>query len=131
MPLDLVTLLVDDHDAALAFLTSGLGFEVAQDEPSTGSDGLPKRWVVVRHGDGGAGLVLALAKDDEQRAAVGRQVGGRVGFFLQVDDTDAVCERVVAAGGRVVGPLRDETYGRVAVIRDPWGNHWDLLGPVG
>ena len=32
------------------------------------------------------GVLLAVADGDEQAAAVGRQVGDRVGLFLRVDD---------------------------------------------
>jgi hypothetical protein len=42
-----------------------------------------KRWVRVRPaGSTGATLLLARAVDDRQRASVGNQTGGRVGFFL-------------------------------------------------
>lgn len=129
MPLDLVSLIVDDYDTALDFLTDALGFVVAEDSPSTTTDGRPKRWVVVRPADGGTGLVLARADGDEQEAAVGQQWAGRVGLFLRVADVDGTLERVMAAGGALVRPARDEDYGRVCVVEDPWGNRWDLLGP--
>ena len=73
MPLELASLIVDDYDTAIEFFTGTLGFVLAEDTPSTTTDGRPKRWVVVR-------------------------------------------------------PARDESYGRVCVFRDPWGNLWDLLG---
>ncbi len=127
--IDLVTLVVDDYDEAIGFFVEVLGFELAEDSPATTNDGRPKRWVVVRPPGGGTGLLLARADGDEQRARVGDQTGGRVGFFLRVDDFDARYEHMLAAGVDFTRPPRREPYGRVAVFRDLAGNLWDLLGP--
>jgi len=75
-----------------------------------------------------AGLLLAEAFGDEQIAAVGNQTGGRVAFFLRVDDFDSTYEAMVAAGASFTRQPRTEPYGRVAVFEDPMGNQWDLLG---
>jgi catechol 2,3-dioxygenase-like lactoylglutathione lyase family enzyme len=124
-----MTLVVDDYDTAIAFFVGALGFELVEDSPSQTNDGRPKRWVVVRPPGAETGLLLAEADGDEQRAVVGRQAGGRVGFFLRVDDFDATFERLTAAGVQFVTAPRDEPYGRVAVFLDVAGNRWDLLGP--
>lgn len=129
MPLELVALIVDDYDRAIAFFTTVLGFELDEDVPSTTTDGRPKRWVTVRPPGGGGGLLLARADGPDQDAAVGRQFAGRVGLFLRVDDHASALARLQSAGVELVRPPRDEPYGRVAVFRDPWGNLWDLLGP--
>ncbi len=131
MRVDLVSVIVEDYDAAIAFFTGALGFELAEDSPSTTDDGRPKRWVVVRPPGGGTGLLLAQADGDRQRAAVGDQFGGRVGLFLRVDDFDAAYERLLTHGAEIVSPPRTEPYGRVTVFRDVAGNRWDLLGPPG
>lgn len=128
MPLELFSLIVDDYDTAIEFFTGTLGFALAEDTPSMTTDGRTKRWVVVRPADGGAGLVLARADGDEQAAAIGRQFAGRVGLFLRVEDFEGTLARVVHSGCSLVRPPRDESYGRVCVFRDPWGNLWDLLG---
>jgi len=129
--LDLVTLVVADYDAAIGFFVDALGFDLAEDTPrGTASDGSPKRWVVVRPPGGGAGLLLARADGDEQTAAIGHQSGGRVGFFLQVDDFAATYERMVEHGVELCEEPRHEEYGTVVVFRDVAGNTWDLLGPV-
>jgi len=128
MPIELVSLIVDEYDAAIAFVTETLGFVLAEDSPSTTTDGRPKRWVVVRPPEGGTGLVLAKADGEEQVAGIGQQFSGRVGLFLRVEEYDATLERVRAAGCELVRPVREEPYGRVCVFRDPWGNLWDLLG---
>ena len=128
MFVELVTLVVDEYDAAITFFVDTLGFELVDDSPARTNDGRPKRWVVVRAPGAETGLLLAEADGDEQRAAVGRQAGGRVGFFLRVDDFDATFERLTAAGVQFVTAPRDEPYGRVAVFLDIAGNRWDLLG---
>ena len=128
MHIDLVTIVVDDYDAAIRFFVGALGFALAEDAPALTGDGRPKRWVVVRPPDGGTALLLARADGEAQSAAVGRQAAGRVAFFLRVDDVDAAHERMAAAGVEFVSPPRSEPYGRVAVFLDVAGNRWDLRG---
>ncbi|SDT10784.1 VOC family protein [Actinoplanes derwentensis] len=128
MHIDLVTLIVDEYDPAIAFFTTVLGFELTEDSPSLTTDGRPKRWVVVRPPGGGTGLLLARADGERQSGAVGDQTAGRVGFFLNVDDFDATHQRMVEAGVTFVREPRTESYGRVAVFLDSAGNRWDLLG---
>ena len=130
MHLDLSTLIVRDYDEAIRFFVDVLGFELAEDSPSTTNDGRPKRWVVVRPAGGGSGLLLARADGAEQEAAVGRHAAGRVTFFLRVDDFAATHARLREAGAELVGPVREEPYGRLQVFRDLSGNQWDLLGPT-
>ncbi len=129
MHLDLVTVVVRDYDEAIAFFVTVLGFDLVEDSPTEADDGRPKRWVVVRPPGAASGLLLAQASGPDQASAVGRQTAGRVGFFLRVEDFDAVLARLVAAGTVIERPPRAEPYGRVAVFRDVAGNRWDLLGP--
>ena len=121
-----VALLVRDYDAAVAFFTGPLGFELREDVDMGGG----KRWVVVAPtGDRGAALLLARAATPEQVAAVGRQAGGRVFLFLETDDFARDHARMQAGGVRFREPPRDEPYGRVAVFEDLCGNPWDLIKP--
>ncbi|MGF1340431.1 VOC family protein [Streptomyces flavovirens] len=123
----LVTLVVHDYDEAVSFYTDALGFELVEDTDR--GDG--SRWVVVRpRGTGGTGLLLARATDEAQRAAVGAQTGGRVGFFLHTEDFAGDLERMRAAGVRFLEEPRYEPYGTVAVFEDLYGNRWDLLQPA-
>ncbi len=124
--LALTSLLVPDYDAALAFFTQGLGWACREDVAMGGG----KRWVVVGPAEGGAGLLLARAATDEQRAGIGRQGAGRVWLFLHSDDLDADLARLEAHGGRRAETPRSEPYGRVVVFTDPWGNRWDLIEPA-
>ncbi|MGW4666170.1 VOC family protein [Streptosporangium sandarakinum] len=128
--MDLFTIIVEEYDPAIEFFTGILGFDLVEDSPSLTNDGRPKRWVVVRPPGARTGVLLARADGERQRAAVGDQVAGRVGFFLRTDDFDAAYERMTAAGVEFVTPPRAEPYGRVAVFRDIAGNRWDLLGPA-
>jgi catechol 2,3-dioxygenase-like lactoylglutathione lyase family enzyme len=130
MRVDLVALVVAEYDPAIEFFVGVLGFELVEDSPSTTNDGRPKRWVVVRPPGAQTGLLLARADGPDQAAVVGRQVAGRVGFFLRVDDFDATFARMTAAGVEFVTAPRTEPYGRVAVFVDIAGNRWDLLGPA-
>ena len=123
MRLALVALLVPDYDDALRFFVDGLGWSCTADE-----DQGRKRWVTVRP-EGGAHLLLARA-EGAQRAAIGRQFGGRVGLFLHTDDFGRDAARIEAAGGAFEEAPRREPYGTVAVWRDPWGNRWDLIQPA-
>lgn len=120
-----VTIIVPDYDPAIAFYCGRLGFELVEDTRLSET----KRWVVVSPGPGGANLLLAKAASDEQAEAIGRQAGGRVGFFLETDDFERDHARLREAGIDFVRPPRDEAYGRVAVFRDAFGNDWDLIEP--
>lgn len=124
----LVTLVVDDYDEAIGFYTRALGFRLVEDTPRP--DG--SRWVVVAPGpeQHGTGLLLALAKDAEQRARIGDQTGGRVGFFLHTDDFARDHARMTAVGVTFLEEPRTEPYGTVAVFQDRYGNRWDLLQPA-
>ena len=131
MLVDKIAIVVDDYDKAIRFFTEALGFDLVEDSPAlTTEGGRPKRWVVVRPPGAETGILLARADGERQAAAVGNQVAGRVGFFLQVEDFDAAYRRMTAAGVEFVTEPRDEPYGRVVVFLDISGNRWDLIGPA-
>ena len=124
--LSLITLVVDDYDDAIAHYTGALGFALLEDTDL--GDG--KRWVrVAPQGSGETGLLLAKASDDAQRARIGDQTGGRVGFFLQTDDFWRDHRAMTANGIEFLEEPREEKYATVAVFRDRYGNRWDLLQP--
>ncbi len=120
--LALATFVVPDYDAAIAFFTQTLRFTLVEDIPQG-----HKRWVVVRPSGGGAGLLLAEATSAAQTAAIGKQTGGRVGFFLQTDDFDRDHAAMLAKDVNFLEEPRVEPYGKVAQWADPWGNLWDLI----
>jgi catechol 2,3-dioxygenase-like lactoylglutathione lyase family enzyme len=130
MEIELVAIVVEEYDSAIDFFVGGLGFELVEDTPALTTDGRAKRWVVVRPPGARSGLVLARADGEDQAAVIGRQVAGRVGFFLRVDDFEAAYERMTSTGVSFVSSPRTEPYGRVAVFLDIAGNRWDLSGPA-
>lgn len=127
MQIGAVALVVPDYAAGIAFYVGKLGFVLEEDTDQGGG----KRWVVVRPKGGGVALLLARAVTDAQRAAIGNQTGGRVGFFLETDDFARDHARFLAAGVAFEEAPRHEPYGTVAVFRDPFGNRWDLLQRAG
>lgn len=121
-----VALLVRDYDEAIAYFTGALSFALIEDTVMSET----KRWVVLApDAASGARVLLARAANAEQEAAVGNQFGGRVGFFLHVDDFAAAHARMSQAGVRFIEAPRHEAYGRVVVFEDLYGNRWDLIEP--
>jgi len=118
-----VALVVPDYDDAIAFYVGQAGFRLIEDTDQGGG----KRWVLVAAAGGGTALLLARAANPAQRAAIGNQTGGRVGFFLETDDFERDHTAMTAAGVVFEEEPRREVYGLVAVWRDPFGNRWDLL----
>jgi uncharacterized glyoxalase superfamily protein PhnB len=51
-------------------------------------------------------------------------------LVLSVPDVDAATDRTVEAGARLERPPTDYPYGRMSVIRDPFGHRWMLESPV-
>ena len=119
-----LTLVVPEYEAALAFYVGTLGFRVLEDV-----DQGTTRWIrIAPPGPGnGASLVLGRATGAQQRAAVGAQSGGRVFLFLETDDFARDHAAMLATGVSFEEAPRHESYGIVAVWRDPFGNRWDLL----
>src|SRR5438132_8588508 len=112
MHIGLFAVIVDEYDPAIRFFVDVLGFDLVEDSPSLTNDGRPKRWVIVRPPGAQTGILLAQADGETQRAAVGNQMAGRVGFFLRVDDFGAVYQRMTAAGVKFLTEPRTEPYGQ-------------------
>jgi PhnB protein len=57
-----------------------------------------------------------------------KAIGGTpVSLLLYVDDVDATIPRAVAAGAKVVQPIKDQFYGdRSGTIHDPFGHVWTV-----
>jgi catechol 2,3-dioxygenase-like lactoylglutathione lyase family enzyme len=122
-----LSLLVRDYDEAIDFYVGKLGFDLTEDADRGGG----KRWVRVTPRGGQTSLLLARAVTDAQRAAIGNQSGGRVWLFLETGDFDRDHAAFLAAGVRFREVPRHESYGKVVVFEDLYGNAWDLIEPVG
>lgn len=119
-----VALVVREYDEAIAYFTKALGFKLVEDTPLTPE----KRWVVVAPpGSDGPSLLLARAANDQQAAVIGKQAGGRVFLFMDTDDFDRDYAAFTSHGVRFVEKPRQESYGKVAVFEDLYGNRWDLV----
>jgi catechol 2,3-dioxygenase-like lactoylglutathione lyase family enzyme len=121
-----VALVVAGYDEAVAWYTQKLGFVLVDDIDLGGG----KRWVVVAPAGGaGARLLLAEAKDADERSSIGNQAGGRVFLFLETDDFQRDHKAMLAKGVAFREAPRSEAYGTVAVFADLYGNLWDLIEP--
>jgi catechol 2,3-dioxygenase-like lactoylglutathione lyase family enzyme len=119
-----VAIVVRDYDEAIAYYTNALGFDLVEDTPL----GAGKRWVLVRPpGSDGTCLLLARAASPEQESRIGNQTGGRVFLFLHTDDFWRDYNAMKTRGVQFIQEPREETYGRVVVFVDLYGNKWDLV----
>jgi PhnB protein len=118
--------IVSDGQAALKFYKEVFGAE--EGDNMTGPDGQR-----LLHGE----IILdghKLFVSDEFSEAEGgsckmpQTLGGTcVRITLQVDDADALVERAVARGARVLMPVQDMFWGaRYGKIVDPFGHEWGI-----
>ena len=120
------SILVNDYDEALAFYVGKLGFELVEDTKLSPE----KRWVVlIPPGAKETGILLAKASNEEQRATVGKQAGGRVWLFLFTSDFWNDFELYQSRGVEFVRQPVVEKHGTVAVFKDLYGNLWDFIQP--
>jgi steroid delta-isomerase-like uncharacterized protein len=119
-------LLVRDYDEAKDFYCGKLGFELVEDTPLSA-----KRWVRIRAaGKQGSEILLSRAVDEEQQTLIGKQAGGRVLFFLHTDNLAVDYQTLRERGVQFVEEPRSESYGKVAVFKDLYGNRIDLIQPT-
>jgi catechol 2,3-dioxygenase-like lactoylglutathione lyase family enzyme len=110
---------VRDVDASVAFYVDVLGFTLIRADAS--AEGKRTFAVLVR---GAAEFMLAheafLGSATRESLPYPRAAG--VDIRLMVDDVDAVYTSVVAAGGKIVLPVKDQEYGlRDFIVGDPDG----------
>ena len=119
------TIVVPDYDAGIDFYVNTLGFKLLEDTPRSPT----KRWVRVAPSGAETAILLAKADGPAQKAAIGNQTGGRVGFFLHTNDFAHDYQTMKSKGVTFKEEPRHEDYGSVVVFQDPWGNLWDLIEP--
>jgi lactoylglutathione lyase len=111
-----VRLLVDDFGAAFRFYRDSLGLTAASGDEASGYASF----------DTGTGSVAIFERGGQGNVVELRQPGDSTLTVLEVDDVDAVVERLrehVAAD-----PVdQPEWGGRVAYLRDPSGNLLELF----
>jgi PhnB protein len=76
----------------------------------------------------GDSLVMLGDECEDADARSPQTIGGTpVGLMLYVEDVDAVVERAVAAGAKLIEPLEDKFYGdRMGKVEDPSGHVWAI-----
>ena len=124
-----IALVVKDYDEAIDFYINKLGFELVEDTVLSPE----KRWVRIKPANApsqGCHLLLAKASTAEQTKSIGSQTGGRVFLFLYTDDFDRDFNRLQEHGITIVRPPQVESYGKVLVFSDLYGNLWDLIEPT-
>jgi catechol 2,3-dioxygenase-like lactoylglutathione lyase family enzyme len=102
-----VALTVEDFDQALAFYRDALGLEqIADWSSATG------RVVVLEAGRATLELFDSAQAESVDAIEAGRRVSGTVRFALEVEDSEDMAERLVAAGAARVAPP----------VTTPWGD---------
>jgi len=117
-----VRYIVDDVDAAIAFYTDLLGFEMVM-RPAPPFAMLKRGDLVPAlsqpSGQGGGGQTLADGSSPEP--------GGWNRFQIQVEDVDAEFERLSAAGAKFRSEVIRGVGGDQVLIEDPSGNLVELF----
>ncbi len=122
-----VAVVVDDYDEAIEFYTKKLHFTLIEDTVLSAS----KRWILVApKGSMECCLLLAKAANEEQLSRVGNQTGGRVFLFLYTGDFQRDYNNLIDKKIKIIKEPVVETYGKVAVFADLYGNLWDLIEPA-
>jgi catechol 2,3-dioxygenase-like lactoylglutathione lyase family enzyme len=118
-----VRYIVDDVDAAIPFYTEALGFAVDL-HPAPGFARLTRgelHLLLNRPGAGGAGQSMPNGQVPAP--------GGWNRFQVQVEDIEAVVERLKARGCRFRNDVVTGTGGKQVLVEDPSGNPIELFQP--
>lgn len=80
---------------------------------------------------GGGRFMLAEEYPDIQSVGPQTLNGTTVSLHVYVEDVDALAERAVAAGAKLLRPVADQFYGeRVAWMEDPFGHRWSFASRI-
>lgn len=83
----------------------------------------------VELGIGDAVLMLAEGYAPEGATVPTPGEGTSVSLNVQVPDADVTVQRAVDGGAELLRPVGDHPYGRMGVIRDPFGHRWMVQTP--
>jgi catechol 2,3-dioxygenase-like lactoylglutathione lyase family enzyme len=124
--LSYIALWVHDQDAAVAFYTQKLGFEVRDDVTLPELGGY--RWVTIGPPEK-PDFALALNVpgppfDDDKVEAINKLMadGMLSGLFFATDDVQASYEQLKGRGVEIEREPTQQPYGTEIVLRDPSGN---------
>lgn len=122
-----ISILVDDYDKAIEFYTKNLNFVLLEDTIIDTT----KRWVkIAPNKNSKFSLLLAKASNQLQKARIGNQTGGRVFLFLNTNEFEKDYENLKNRNVKIIREPKIESYGKVLVFEDCYGNLWDLIEPL-
>jgi catechol 2,3-dioxygenase-like lactoylglutathione lyase family enzyme len=110
---------VTDVDAARAFYTEKLGFEVEVEQPG---------FVQFKAPDG-APFAVSLASADPVAAELPSGQSEPLELWWYVDDADAAYAELRAKDVEIVFPPKDLPFGRAFAVKDPAGGYSFILQP--
>ena len=119
-------LVVDRADAAIDFYKQAFGatelFRMASPDGRIGHAELQI----------GDARVMLCDEFPEMQARSPQSVGGTpVHLYLYIAGVDAVVERALAAGAKLLRPVQDQFYGdRSGKLEDPFGHYWHVATHV-
>ena len=71
--------------------------------------------------------ILRIGDSNLMISATGVRAATPSFLHVYVEDTDATYSRAVGAGATSIEPPQEMPYGdRRAMVRDPWGNDWQI-----
>lgn len=121
-----IALLVNDYDEAIEYYQNKLNFLLVEDNQLSEE----KRWVVMKPSDQSQCSLLLAKAVGKQKEQIGNQSGGRVFLFLYTDDFDRDYNAMMNRGVKFVRDPEIQSYGKVGVFADLYGNLWDLIEPA-
>jgi lactoylglutathione lyase len=115
-----ITLFVEDLAAAREFYLDVFGLPVHFENEDS---------VVFAFGDTLVNLLRIEQASEliEPAAVASREAGARFQFTLEVDEVDAMCEKLASRGVELLNGPMDRPWGpRTASFRDPGGHIWEI-----
>jgi predicted enzyme related to lactoylglutathione lyase len=121
----LVNIDVPDLAQAVAFYTAAFDLKVTRRFGDGGAElsGWPARLYLLKKSAGTLGAASDLRRYDRHWTPVHLDV--------VVDDIDAALTRALAAGAVLEDPMRDNAWGRICVLADPFGHGLCLIQFLG
>ncbi|TDD61077.1 glyoxalase [Kribbella antibiotica] len=118
------TLVYLDGQAALKFLTDGLGFQLVASYAGTAEGSVAHSELLWPAGGG----VMVSSTDAQSEPNEFTLLADQAqSVYLVHDDPDTLIGRAIGAGAIVVRGLQDSDYGsRGFTVRDPEGNLWSI-----
>jgi PhnB protein len=115
-------LIVKDGNAAIEFYKKGFGAEERHRMKSP--DGR------IGHAELKIGDSIVMLTDEfpEMKCLSPKSIGGSpVSMYVYVEDVDAIFNKTVSAGAKVLDPVKDQFWGdRHGRIEDPFGHLWSI-----